>query len=104
MPADRVDLLALSRVELEALLTRAGFKAVHAGKVWRHLYRSLALEPAPISEVSRALSDWLGGNTRIGRPETASRTRSSDGHTVKYLLALEDGQRVETVQMRFTGR
>jgi len=104
MPADRVDLLALGRGELEALLTRAGFKAVHAGKIWRHLYRSLALEPAPLPELSKALSDWLVRHTRICRPGVASRTESGDGHTVKYLLSLEDGQRVETVQMRFTGR
>jgi 23S rRNA (adenine2503-C2)-methyltransferase len=104
MPPDRVDLLALGRGELEALLTTAGFKAVHAGKIWRRLYRSLALEAAPLAEVSKALSDWLIRHTRVGRPEVASRTESSDGHTVKYLLSLEDGQRVETVQMRFTGR
>lgn len=99
-----IDLLALSRTELEALLVDAGFKAVHAGKIWKHLYRSLALEPGPIPQVPKALATWLAGHTRIGRPGTASRTDSSDGHTVKYLLALEDGQRVETVQMRFPGR
>ncbi len=104
MPPDRVDLLALNRTELEALLSNAGFKSVHAGRIWRHLYRSLALEPAPLPEVSKALSAWLAGHTRIGRPDTASRTESSDGHTLKYLLSLEDGQRVETVQMRFPGR
>jgi len=103
-PSDRVDLLALSRAELETLLVKAGFKAVHAGNIWQHLYRSLALAPTPVTGVSKALSEWLALNTRIGRPDTASRTESSDGHTVKYLLALEDGQRVETVQMRFTGR
>jgi len=103
-PPDRPDLLALSRGELEALLVNAGFKAVHAGKLWRHLYRSLALEPSPVTGVSKALSDWLSRHTRIGRPGTASRTESGDGHTVKYLLSLEDGQRVEAVQMRFTGR
>ncbi len=103
-PPPRVDLLALNRAELEALLANAGFKTVHAGKIWRHLYRSLALEPAPLTEVSKSLSDWLARHTRIGQPGPASRTESSDGHTLKYLLSLEDGQRVETVQMRFTGR
>ena len=103
-PPDRVDLLALSRKELEALLENAGFKAVHARNLWKHLYRSLALAPGPLTQAPKALSAWLAGHARIGRPGTASATESADGHTVKYLLDLEDGQRVETVQMRFPGR
>lgn len=103
-PSDRIDLLALRQEEIEALLVDAGFKAVHAGKIWRQLYRSLAFEPTPLTEVPKALSDWLARHTRIGCPGVASRTESGDENTVKYLLALEDGQRVETVQMRFTGR
>jgi len=103
-PPDRVDLLSLRRGEVAARLVAAGFKDVHAGRLWRHLYRSLALDPAALKEAPKALSAWLSRNARIGRPETASRTESGDGETVKYLLSLEDGQRVETVQMRFTGR
>ena len=50
---------------------------------------------ASLKEVPKALPVWLAEHTRIGRPGVASRTESSDGHTVKYLLSLEDGQRVE---------
>ena len=35
---------------------------------------------------------------------TALETDSSDGFTRKYLLSLRDGERIETVLMRFTGR
>lgn len=94
----------MSRSELGAILAGAGFKAVHAGPIWKHLYRRLATDPAAVTDVPKALPAWLAKETRIPLPEVASRTRSSDGETVKYLLDLDDGQRVETVQMRFPGR
>jgi 23S rRNA (adenine2503-C2)-methyltransferase len=37
-------------------------------------------------------------------PSVALETRSSDGFTRKYLLALHDGHRIETVLMRYQGR
>jgi 23S rRNA (adenine2503-C2)-methyltransferase len=40
----------------------------------------------------------------LGVLPTALETDSTDGHTRKYLLRLADGERIETVLMRFTGR
>ena len=34
----RPSLYGYTRAELEALVAEWGFKAVHAGKIWRHLY------------------------------------------------------------------
>jgi 23S rRNA (adenine2503-C2)-methyltransferase len=40
----------------------------------------------------------------LARPTVVSELHSTDGFTRKYLLALADGRRIETVLMRFTGR
>ncbi|HZE98983.1 MAG TPA: 23S rRNA (adenine(2503)-C(2))-methyltransferase RlmN [Planctomycetota bacterium] len=105
VPADpRLDLLDLTQAELAARLVAGGFKAAHARPLWRHLYRRLAVDPSTINEGPKALPAWLERETRVLLPDVAERLPSNDGHTVKYLLGLEDGQRIETVQMRFTGR
>jgi 23S rRNA (adenine2503-C2)-methyltransferase len=44
------------------------------------------------------------GDTRIGALPVALDTASGDGFTRKFLLGLADGERIETVLMRFTGR
>jgi 23S rRNA (adenine2503-C2)-methyltransferase len=98
------DLLDLTRAELEARLAEAGMGPLQARRVWKHLYRGLSTEPARVKDGGAALRRWLESNARVGRPEAAATLRSADGHTVKTLLALEDGRRVETVQMRFSGR
>jgi len=46
----------------------------------------------------------LAVGTRVGALPVARETDSSDGYTRKYLLSLPDGERIETVLMRFTGR
>jgi 23S rRNA (adenine2503-C2)-methyltransferase len=46
----------------------------------------------------------LEAEASLGLLPTALETDSSDGFTRKYLLSLQDGERIETVLMRFTGR
>jgi 23S rRNA (adenine2503-C2)-methyltransferase len=46
----------------------------------------------------------LTTDATLGVLPTALQTDSRDGFTRKYLLSLVDGERVETVLMRFTGR
>jgi len=46
----------------------------------------------------------LAAATRIGVLPASLETESSDGFTRKFLLGLPDGERIETVLMRFTGR
>jgi 23S rRNA (adenine2503-C2)-methyltransferase len=46
----------------------------------------------------------LAAEAQIGVLATGLETDSSDGFTRKYLLTLADGEQIETVLMRFTGR
>jgi 23S rRNA (adenine2503-C2)-methyltransferase len=46
----------------------------------------------------------LEAEISLALPTVAAEAHSTDGFTRKYLLALDDGRRIETVLMRFTGR
>jgi 23S rRNA (adenine2503-C2)-methyltransferase len=81
-----------------------GFSPVHAAPLWKHLYLGLAGSFGELIEVPLRLRSRLADETRFGTLPSCLETRSSDGFTRKFLLGLPDGERIETVLMRFTGR
>jgi 23S rRNA (adenine2503-C2)-methyltransferase len=97
----------LTFAELVRESANAGVAEVHAGQLWRALYRSggasLADYPA---RVRGWLAERFGGETRLalGIPEVAAHIPSADKLTDKYLLRMADGQTIETVLMSYTGR
>lgn len=101
-----INLYDLPREELRVLFARWGFSPVHAARLWNYLYIELAdtLSEAAMPELPAKVRHKLAAETRLGVLATAAATDSSDGFTRKYLLALEDAERIETVLMRFTGR
>ena len=64
----------------------------------------LAARGTQRSAVPAAIRARLAAETQLGVLPTALETASSDGFTLKYLLALHDAEKIETVLMRFTGR
>src|SRR5476651_2510167 len=98
------DLYSLTREELRLLLVRWGFSPVHAARLWSYLYLGLADSFDAMPELPAKVRARLAAETRLGTLPTALATDSADGFTRKYLLALPDGERIETVLMRFTGR
>jgi 23S rRNA (adenine2503-C2)-methyltransferase len=105
MPAtNRLNLYGLTREELRALLVHWGFSGVHAARLWNYLYLACADSFDAMPEVPEKVRRRLAAETRLGLLCTARETDSSDGFTRKYLLTLDDGEAIETVLMRFTGR
>ena len=99
------DLYGLTRPELRALVESWGFSPVHAARIWKSpLPRSRRLRRRSCRSFPRAFASRLSAETRIGALPVSPETDSSDGFTRKYLLGLADGERIETVLMRFTGR
>ena len=98
------DLLGLTRPEMAELITAWGFKAVHAGRLWRHLYWENRDDPAACEDLPARLRERLQEAALLRRLPIARETHSNDGFTRKYLLALADGRQIETVLMRYTGR
>ena len=99
----------LTFAALEAELCASGLRPVHAKTLWRAVHRDGAEDLARRDDFLPPLRRWIGervsGNGfSIALPPVRSETASSDGLTRKFLLALEDGQEVETVLMGYSGR
>ena len=94
----------MTRPGLHALVESWGFSPVHAARLWKYLYLGLAGSFDQIPEIPARMRSRLAAETRIGALPVSVETESSDGFTRKFLLGLPDGERIETVLMRYTGR
>ncbi len=99
-----VSLYDLTRPELHARFARWEFSPVHVARLWRYLYWECVSSLAEMPELPAKVRRRLAAETRLHVPGIALETDSSDGFTRKYLLRLEDHERIETVLMRYTGR
>lgn len=104
MPTDLIDLYGLTRAELGALVSGWEVSPVHAARLWKYLYLDGADTLAAMDGLPARLRSRLENETTLGRLPTARETHSGDGFTRKYLLALQDAHRIETVLMRYKGR
>ncbi len=104
MSAPRLDLYDLTREQLRGQLVRWELNPVHVARLWNYLYIELAASLDAMPELPPKLRARLAAETHLGVLPTALETASGDGFTHKYLLALSDAQKIETVLMRFTGR
>jgi len=101
----RRPLYDLSFAALEGELTSAGLRPAHAKTLWRALHRDGPENLANRNDFLPPLRKWVGENQfSADLPTLHSETASSDGLTRKFLLTLEDGQRIETVLMGYPGR
>jgi 23S rRNA (adenine2503-C2)-methyltransferase len=99
-----LSLLGLTRTELGERIAAWGFKPVHAGKIWRHLYLHGRSDWENIYGLPAVLVERLHMDVDVQLPSVTRETHSSDGFTRKYLMGLADGHQVETVLMRYSGR
>ena len=101
-----INLYDLTRPELSALFVRWGFSPVHAARLWNYLYLALAdsFSAEAMPDLPEKVRARLNAEAQLGVLPTTLETDSSDGFTRKYLLRLADGEKIETVLMRFTGR
>jgi len=94
----------LTREDLRQRVVRRGFSPVHAARLWTYVYRQRVEDWARMDELPVRFRDQFAGELNLLRLPVAVETRSNDGFTRKYLLALADGRRIETVLMRYKGR
>jgi 23S rRNA (adenine2503-C2)-methyltransferase len=90
------DLASLDITELEAALEARGHPRFHARQIFRWIYAKGVTDFEKMTDLSRPLRSDLAEHFRISTPSRVSRETSTDG-TVKFLLELEDGRRVESV-------
>ena len=105
-PPVRLNLYDFTREELRAQFVRWEFSPVHAERLWNYLYLQLAesCDATAMPELPEKVRARLAAGGKPDVLPTALATDSSDGFTRKYLLSLADGERIETVLMRFNGR
>ena len=99
-----INLYDLTFDELVQLFDSWGYSRFHAGNVWRGLYRDLVTSAEGLTEIKPSLKEKLVAETTLTNFQTRSDLGSSDGDTRKFLLQCADGQSIETVIMRYTGR
>jgi len=96
---DRVsapNLLDFDRQGLEAYFSEIGEKPFRASQLVQWIHQKGVIDIRQMSNLSMALRDHLQGSTVLHMPEVVYDAISSDG-TRKWLLQLDDGNRIETV-------
>ena len=85
---------------LTALMKELGQPAFRAKQIFHWLHQKLVTEFSAMTDQPKALLAKLEEGYTIAAPAIVRRQQSKDG-TVKYLFALEDGNCIETVIMRY---
>src|SRR5262249_34173524 len=92
-------LLGLSRSQLEELAAELGQPAYRGRQIFEAAYRQRIQDTHQISTLPTTMrTEMATRGIEVGAPSIEQQFRSSDG-TIRYLVALEDGETVETVWM-----
>lgn len=92
-----MNLIGLSRPELQAELEKLGEKAFRMKQLWHWIYWQGKTNFADMTSLGKPLREKLENNGyTLTRPQIARELNASDG-TRKWLFKFEDGQSVETV-------
>ena len=98
-----LDLYALDRDGLVALMAELGEPAYRAGQVASWLVRGVD-DPMRMTDLPAALRERLAGMTAGSTPELIAHHVADGGRTHKFLLRFRDGEAIETVLMRYPRR
>lgn len=93
---EKIELIGLSKAELEQQVAAIGEKPFRAKQLWHWLYHQGETDFAKMNNLSKDFRTNLEANFTITRPKIVEEQISSD-KTHKWLLEFADGQRVETV-------
>lgn len=96
MSSAPINLIGLSRQELERAIVAQGEAPFRARQIWHWLYSRGARDIAEMTSLGRDLRARLAERFCIRRPEVAAEQRSDDGAR-KWLLRFADGNAAETV-------
>jgi 23S rRNA (adenine2503-C2)-methyltransferase len=102
--AKPINLHDLSLAELTAVCQTWGYSAYHAEQIWSGLYGEDVAEIDQLPNLREDLRQKLASHATLTTLQQQVAIDSSDGLTRKFLLALTDGQTIETVLMQFRGR
>ncbi|MSP50046.1 MAG: 23S rRNA (adenine(2503)-C(2))-methyltransferase RlmN [Alphaproteobacteria bacterium] len=93
-----IDLVGLTRQELEAELKSFGLPAFRARQLWHWIYHRGATSFEVMTTISKEMQRTLAGRYVVDRPEVSRSQQSFDG-TSKWLLRFADGNEIESVHI-----
>ena len=103
-PESPVRLLDLTADALRSQMAAWDQPVYRAGQLYQWLYQRLAIDPAEMSSLPASLRARLADEAQIELLAPVAENVSRDGHTIKTLFRLHDGQLIETVLMRYDRR
>ena len=86
--------------KLEELVVSFGEKKFRATQIFKWFYKRKIYNFDEMSDISKEFRETLKKDFCLKKPEIFTKQVSKDG-TIKLLLSLEDGDKVETVLMRY---
>ena len=95
-----INLYGLEINKLEKLLTDRGQKRFRATQLYIWMYQKLATTFDEMSDVSKAFREELNRDFTLVLPKIYRKQESEDG-TIKLLLELEDGSKIETAMLPY---
>ena len=101
---DPVQLLDLTKEDLDTLGAQWDEPRYRADQIWRWLYRRFAATPEEMTDRPRSLRERLLVETSLDPLTPLTTLDSSDGHACKTLFAMLDGSQIEAVLMRYDKR
>jgi len=99
-PAPSPSIYGMSRPELAERLAGLGVPSYRADQIYSWVFRKHHRSAEQMTNLPSTLREALDRVCGLGLPEVASVHGSQDGRTHKFVVALEDGARVECVSMR----
>jgi 23S rRNA (adenine2503-C2)-methyltransferase len=96
--APKINLLGLTRSEMEVYFADLGAKAFHGRNVLKWIHKHGVLDFDAMTDVPQRLRALLMEKAEIRVPRIALAQPAGDG-TIKWVLELADGQHIETVSI-----
>ena len=97
------NLIGQNTAQLEQTLASLGQKPFRGRQIAQWIYRKGAASFDEMSNLGRELRDQLAAQTALDFPAIVTRFASPDG-TLKLLLQMDDGERIETVRLPYPDR
>lgn len=93
---EKVNLLDLTRAQMQAFFVSIGEKAFRADQVMKWIYHYCIDDFDQMSNINKTLRETLKQRCEITAPHIVTQQESADG-TIKFVMGLSGGQEVETV-------
>lgn len=94
-----IDVKSLTYPALEEMLASIGQPNYRAGQIFKWLAMGAGFEE--MSDLPKPLREELAAKCCLCKPDIAAKQESRKDGTVKYLFRLADGNRIETVLMKY---